>query len=61
MEIAMSNEWTVEVLIAAQAIKQKCKAVNLVENLFPTHIPCFLQMQKELFNIKRPVDNMLNN
>lgn len=52
MKIAMPNEWTIEVLVTNQAVKEKSKAIDLIEDLLPTHISLFLQMQEKFLDVK---------
>ena len=44
----MSDVWSVEIPIAVETVEEKCKAVNLVKDLLPTHVLCFPQVKKEL-------------
>ncbi len=57
----MANKRTIEILIAVEAVKKKSKAVDLIENFFPTHVPRLFQVQEKLLNIKRSVNHMLHN
>lgn len=61
MEVAVSDVWSVEIPIAVETVEEKCKAVNLVKDLLPTHVLCFPQVKKELLHVERSVNHMLYN
>lgn len=57
----MTTERSIEIFLAVYAVKQLSKSQNSIINLSPRQLILFLIELKILFEVKIPIDDMMQN